>query len=621
MQRRSREAGAALIMLLGIMAALAIMAVMLVTVLANQQSATAQQRNRSSSVGYAEGAMDAVVQAAKTASAMPTASPSAAGVGWLGDSAALSSITSGLGFPAGTTVQAWIYDNLTTVNKGTYWDSNHDGMMWVEVLAVTPPPKSRKSRVRVLVRSGTASIVSGLPRAVVYADTGITLLGTSNLYAVKDDGSAIVEDAGAVTSVMCGTYFNASGDASATLIGPGSSVRAVGTLANTSITPTSLGTPAANSVGLLSDYFDQSEQADLADEAQAGNNMALYDANPNPAPAPNPTPTTLAQLKADMTRTGTGTYTYTASGDLIYKGDLTLGDGNIYKFQKLFVNGNLNITGNTHVDTTALRVGTPYEATSHTITISGATTDTNDHFGPIYATGDLIASGAADILTTDYTKANADPTASVPPDQQIDGVSNNAPGPLWVRRLQITLDAGSVIALGDTWVNGFDDSNNSTLFAGPASGTAVQVWCPLLATTEQTSFTGLVNYGSISQPMSFYMQCDNDGGYYNTCNMSTQGTFYGLMVLMEARIEFSGSSTQPVLMGAVFEGAPAPTYTPPYNNSFYNDIPTGDDITLRGTSRIAYNQKVIDGCINKSITTTTTTVQIVPGSWQQLSVN
>ena len=121
--------------------------------------------------------------------------------------------------------------------------------------------------------------------------------------------------------------------------------------------------------------------------------------------------------------------------------------------------------------------------------------------------------------------------------------------------------------------------------------------------------------------MTYYMQCDNDGGYYNTCNWSSQGTFYGLMVLMEARVEFSGASTRPSVEGAVFVGAPPPTYNPPFNNTFYNDIPSGDDITLRQGSTIAYNQAVIDACINKSITTTTSTVQIVPGSWQQLSAN
>jgi hypothetical protein len=182
--------------------------------------------------------------------------------------------------------------------------------------------------------------------------------------------------------------------------------------------------------------------------------------------------------------------------------------------------------------------------------------------------------------------------------------------------------------LGDTWVNGHADGYNSTLLEGPSSGTAVQIWCPLLATTELTSSSGLVNCGSRASPVTYYMQCDNDApannptpdyGYKNTCDWASQGTFYGLMVLMEARIEFSGSSSAPSVEGAVFVGTPA-TSSSGYLN-VNRDIPVGDDITLRGATTLAYNQSVIDACINKSITTTTNTVQIVPGSWQQLSAN
>ena len=177
--------------------------------------------------------------------------------------------------------------------------------------------------------------------------------------------------------------------------------------------------------------------------------------------------------------------------------------------------------------------------------------------------------------------------------------------------------------LGDTWVNGYNDTNNTLKFAGPTSGSsACQVWCPLIATTEQTTTSGLVNFGSRTRPMTYYMQCDNDGGYVNTCDWASTGTFYGLMVLMEARVEFTGSSTKPSVEGAVFVGTPAPTPPTNFNQpSGRSAIPSGDDITLAGASSVAYNQAVIDACINNSITTTTTTVQIVPGSWQQLSAN
>jgi len=67
--------------------------------------------------------------------------------------------------------------------------------------------------------------------------------------------------------------------------------------------------------------------------------------------------------------------------------------------------------------------------------------------------------------------------------------------------------------------------------------------------------------------------------------------------------------------GAVFVGTPA---TSSYSNP-HGDILTGSDITLTGASSAAYNQAVIDACMNNSITTTTVTTATVDGSWQQLS--
>jgi len=41
--------------------------------------------------------------------------------------------------------------------------------------------------------------------------------------------------------------------------------------------------------------------------------------------------------------------------------------------------------------------------------------------------------------------------------------------------------------------------------------------CPLLATTEKTVSNGEVDCGTLAKPMVYYMQCDNDGLYNNTC--------------------------------------------------------------------------------------------------------
>ncbi len=99
--------------------------------------------------------------------------------------------------------------------------------------------------------------------------------------------------------------------------------------------------------------------------------------------------------------------------------------------------------------------------------------------------------------------------------------------------------------------------------------------------------------------MVYFMQCDNDGLYSNTCEWASTGTFSGLMILFEADIEITGSSSVPNVVGAVLEGTPVDT-----------------DITMSGNASICYNQTVINNIGLDTIMTTT--IQPVPGSWQQL---
>ncbi len=147
------------------------------------------------------------------------------------------------------------------------------------------------------------------------------------------------------------------------------------------------------------------------------------------------------------------------------------------------------------------------------------------------------------------------------------------------------------------WIDGDAGTGDVAVnFSGPSSGSASTVMCPLLATTEQTHSNGYVNFGSLTQPMVYYMQCDNDGLYSNTCQWSSTGTYYGLMVLFEAPINITGSAK---IVGAVLEGTPVTT-----------------DITMSGSSSICYNQTVIDNCTSDSLKTTT--ISPVPGTWQQL---
>ena len=155
--------------------------------------------------------------------------------------------------------------------------------------------------------------------------------------------------------------------------------------------------------------------------------------------------------------------------------------------------------------------------------------------------------------------------------------------------------------LGPVWVDGDAGTSDVAVnFSGPSSS-ASTVMCPLLATTEQTHSNGNVTFGSETIPMVYFMQCDNDGLYSNTCEWCSTGTYYGLMVLFEAPIDIGAKSgtASAKIEGAVLEGTPVTT-----------------DITMYNNSTIMYNQKVIDNCTSDSLKTTV--IAAVPGTWQEL---
>ena len=164
--------------------------------------------------------------------------------------------------------------------------------------------------------------------------------------------------------------------------------------------------------------------------------------------------------------------------------------------------------------------------------------------------------------------------------------STNKPGPV-------------NLTLGPTWIDGDAGTGDVAVNFSSPSSSASLVMCPLLATTEQTHSNGLVNFGSLTSPMIYFMQCDNDSLYSNTGQWLGTGTYYGLMIAFEAEMNITGGTVK----GAVLEGTP------------YNSSDSGTDLTLSNAT-ICYNQTVIDNCTSDSLRTTTTGV--IPGSWQQL---
>ena len=236
MQRHASQRGAALILLLGITATLAILSATLVFVIENQQSATASDRASKQSFYASEAALDSAVQVAKIDKTMSTTAE------WLMP-ADLAAAFAGV-FPTGATVTYRVYDNLATVNYNIKWGQNLDNMVWVEA---TVTYQGKTTRTRVLVKQSREPFAAALPKAVTYSDTGIMLNDRSNIYAVNADGSPDTSGPPYQTSITAGGTSIPSmpsswaevgrftTNSSTTLAASGTSTQSLGITANGSV--------------------------------------------------------------------------------------------------------------------------------------------------------------------------------------------------------------------------------------------------------------------------------------------------------------------------------------------------------------------------------------------------
>ncbi len=426
MRRHLNERGAALIMLIGMIAALAMLAGTLVFVIANESKATEITRSRTQSFYGGEAALDSAIQMTKVASPMPTAPT---GTPWLTQTDLAAAFNSE--FPTGSTVTYLVYDNVPNIDFGSLvlWDSNADRRMWVD--ATCAAPDGRKTRERVLIQQVTMPFAAALPKAVTYSDTGITLNDTSDIYAVNADGSAIADGSmptyisagGTWTTSMSSGYAEVGRftlNSGANLSAPSSSAQSLGIKVNGSV---KVGSTTYNSapnhkipntsspkftnvfispgtVGYLSDYFDQAAQASLANEAQEGG---------TPASAPTApaswTSTGYTSITSTLLSTITGASYSNTTQDLylptsVSSGNMTISasSARTYHFRNLYVGGNLSIDGPITFSATSLHVGGTITITN---TSSGTPTVT-DSFGPLYVagTGSSSVTGSVNVTTT-----------------------------------------------------------------------------------------------------------------------------------------------------------------------------------------------------------------------------
>jgi Tfp pilus assembly protein PilX len=627
MPGRKREEGFALILLIGITAALAILAAALVLMLTNQQWNTARERSSKTSESYAEAALNSAVVAVENDNSWLT-TPFTNATEMSADYSTLS------GAP---TVTYQIYDNLTPINYGVNWDSNGDGEVWVQT---TTTYQGRTTTVRELVQSKKS--LSVIPFSAAWTDTNMTLSGTSNIYYVNADGTPDTTGSPYATTVECGGNFTAN--SSTTLAAPadGTNTQSVGLQVNGSVsTPGHTFTKTSGGVGMLSDYFDQAHQAALMTEAQTCQNnvSSLFDLSPGSTH----TYTSLSALQGAMTY-NSSTKTYTASCDLEYNNTsaaLTLSTaGTTYNFQKLYVNGALALSGNVTFNATSTYVSGSASGPTGGLMVSGATAAITDQFGPLYCAHTVNWKGGTTKTAPVVTIATTSPTTTTASGTVM--ASSTVAGPMFAKILMVDGDSAdntdydgssgpTSLNLGDVWIDGDAGTGDIAVnFSGPYESTsqASTVMCKVLATTEQTHSNGYVNFGTLASPMVYFMQCDNDGLYNNTCCWDSQGTYYGLMILFEAECWISGyvptdghsyshsanapsgtplgnDGTHPNVVGAVLEGCPS------------GGGDSGTDLTLSNNSSICYNPTVINNIDLNSILSTT--IQPVPGTWQELA--
>ncbi len=154
MRSHDNEKGFALILLIGITAALAIFAATMVMMLANQQWGTAKERSAKTALYYSEAALNSAATALESDNS------------WLTTPFTTTSdqteMNTNYSTVAGApTVTYLVYDNASPVNYNMNWDANQNGEVWVQT---TTTYVSRTTTVRELMQSQKSSSVLPSPR-------------------------------------------------------------------------------------------------------------------------------------------------------------------------------------------------------------------------------------------------------------------------------------------------------------------------------------------------------------------------------------------------------------------------------------------------------------------------
>lgn len=222
MQRHHDQDGAALVMIIGIVAALAILAATLVAVTVNAQTGTSHDRMRAKAVDVAEGSVDATL--AKMSDTWPATSTQAMDTT---ATAALEDTVRGL-FPTGgldgnpdppagqAFVKIYVYDNSDTNGDGidrddAHYDSDADGVMNVEVQA-----NVGGQRAGIVTQVTASKTTLDVAKTAIYGHGNLTLDGVNQ---IKSDVGATGSDTTGVNAISTGTFEPDTGSSNALLYG------------------------------------------------------------------------------------------------------------------------------------------------------------------------------------------------------------------------------------------------------------------------------------------------------------------------------------------------------------------------------------------------------------------
>ena len=207
MQRFKREEGSALVLVLGVAAALAILAATLVMVTANTQGATAANRTQVQAFDVAEAGLDSAV-----AGAVNSSWPDVDTKEFSQDDLMAAF---GSAFPTGsypdpkTRPEATViaYDNLPTIDKNVQWDSNGDKVMWIQANGTY---SDKTARMRTQIQRTVSTGPSFATDVAVYAGGNVVLSGTGQIGNVDLSQNAAIYAGGTLTRTDSSCYRIAS---------------------------------------------------------------------------------------------------------------------------------------------------------------------------------------------------------------------------------------------------------------------------------------------------------------------------------------------------------------------------------------------------------------------------